>query len=344
MTNKNISKISFILPALMVGCTSADKTVDNINSKTEARPNIIYILADDLGYGDVSAYNPDAKIKTANIDKLALQGMKFTNAHSPSSVSTPTRYGILTGRYCWRTKLKMSVLTGYDTHLISPDRRTVASMLKEEGYKTACIGKWHLGMDFPTTDGKPPFYNKNDSTTNVDWSGEIKNSPITNGFDHFFGIAPSLDMSPFIYIENDRFVGVADTIKTFKRSGPAERNFEAVNVMPDITKKAVEFIENQNDKTPFFLYFPLTAPHTPIVPTAEFQDSSRLHQYLDFVLQVDYTVGEIMKAVEKEGIAQNTIIILTSDNGFAHYVDKEKIMEKHGHFPYYRFRGYKADA
>ncbi|MDQ8209640.1 sulfatase-like hydrolase/transferase [Coraliomargarita sp. SDUM461003] len=191
----------------------------SLHAKTS--PNIVYILADDMGYGDVSALNPDSKIQTPNIDRLAAEGMHFTDAHSGSAVCTPTRYGILTGRYSWRTRLKSGVLDGYDPHLIENDRVTVASYLKSNGYRTACIGKWHIGMDFPSTDGKPA------SAKNTDWNGVIENGPVDNGFDHFFGISASLNMDPYIYIENDRFVGECTTTKNFDSRG---RNTISKNV------------------------------------------------------------------------------------------------------------------
>jgi arylsulfatase A len=153
-------------------------------------PNIVYILADDMGYGDVSVLNPESKIHTLNIDRLAHEGMIFTDAHSGSAVCTPTRYGILTGRYCWRSRLKEGVLNGYSEHLIEAGRMTVATLLKQNGYNTACIGKWHLGMDMPTTDGKTP------GAENINWKGTIKNSPTAKGFDYFYGISASLDMHP----------------------------------------------------------------------------------------------------------------------------------------------------
>ena len=171
------------------------------------RPNIIYILADDLGYGDVQALNPErGKIPTPHMDRLAEQGMTFTDAHTSSSVCTPTRYGIMTGRYNWRTRLQSRVLRGFDRPLIDADRQTVAGVLQQQGYSTACIGKWHLGLGLPTTTGKSPA---GKTGKGVDWAGRISGGPVDLGFDYFYGISASLDMPPYIYIENDRFIGAA---------------------------------------------------------------------------------------------------------------------------------------
>lgn len=308
-----------------------------------AKPNIVYILADDMGYGDVSALNPESKIKTPNIDRLAHEGMYFTDAHSGSAVCTPTRYGILTGRYCWRSRLKRGVLHGYDTHLIEKDRMTVASYLKGNGYRTACFGKWHLGMDFPTKDGKSA------DPKNTDWSGVIQNGPIANGFDSFYGISGSLNLDPYIYIENDRFVGECTTVKNSdpgdkeSKQGPAQADFEAVESLSVITAKSVGFIRTQTKDTPFFMYVPLTSPHRPIIPSEKFKGKSGLSDYADFCLQTDSVVGEICAALEAKEFAGNTIVIFTSDNGSLMNPDY-KPHTSAGHRSSYVFRGKKSEA
>lgn len=312
----------------------------SLHAKTS--PNIVYILADDMGYGDVSALNPDSKIQTPNIDRLAAEGMHFTDAHSGSAVCTPTRYGILTGRYSWRTRLKSGVLDGYDPHLIENDRVTVASYLKSNGYRTACIGKWHIGMDFPSTDGKPA------SAKNTDWNGVIENGPVDNGFDHFFGISASLNMDPYIYIENDRFVGECTTTKNFdsrgrkSKAGIAHEDFEAVDALPMIVDKSVEYIHQQTKDQPFFLYLPLTSPHQPIVPSEAFQGKSGLSPYADFCLQTDAAVGAIFEALDASGLSDDTIVIFTSDNGSLLPVNYKPHQVK-GHQSSYIFRGKKGD-
>jgi len=303
------------------------------------QPNMIFILADDLGYGDVQCLNSDrGKIATPQMDQLAAQGMVFTDAHSSSSVCTPTRYGILTGRYNWRTRLQNGVLSGFSEPLIAKDRLTVAGLLKEQGYNTAAIGKWHLGLIMPTTDGKT----QNGKGQNVDWTGTLTDSPVHHGFDYYYGIAASLDMPPYIYIENDRFVGECTTVKGFRRNGPAHADFEAVDVLPELGRKAVEYIEKQTADKPFFMYVALTSPHTPIAPSDEWKGKSPLGNYGDFVMQTDAVLGQITKAVDDAGLRDNTLMIMTSDNGCSKAAGIRNL-EKQGHFPSAQFRGSKAD-
>jgi arylsulfatase A len=299
-------------------------------------PNIIYILTDDLGYGDVHFFNKDGKISTPNMDQIGKEGMAFTDAHSSSAVCSPSRYSILTGRYAWRSSLKNGVLNGYSKPLINNNRTTVARILQEKGYATACIGKWHLGMEWPVVSdtGKPVY----------DYSKPILNGPTTLGFDYFYGISASLDMPPFVYIENDRTVGIPNTIKKWGREGAATESFEAENCVPDFTAKAVDFINKQSGgKKPFYLYFTLPSPHTPLVPNKNFRGKSGVTDYGDYVAETDWSVGEILKAIEKNGLKENTLVIFTSDNGFAPYVLPKSNVEALGHFPSMDFRGYKAD-
>lgn len=310
------------------------------NAQTEHQPNIIFILADDLGYGDVKSFNPDGKIQTPFIDQLASEGIKFTNAHSSSSVCTPSRYSILTGRYPWRSSLQEGVLYGYDRPLIEPDRLTVAALLKVKGYYTACIGKWHLGLEWALK----PGYDKIKTGFEVDYNQPVLNGPISRGFDYFFGISASLDMPPYVFIENDRTVGIPTTIKKFVREGPAEKDFEAVNVLPTLVDKAKKTITNGvAEKKPFFLYFALPSPHTPIVPDSNFLGKTGITQYGDYVAETDWAVGQIMQVLDSLKISKQTLLIFTSDNGFAPYVLNQFNVEESGHFPSYIFRGYKAD-
>ncbi|EMI17474.1 arylsulfatase A [Rhodopirellula maiorica SM1] len=304
-------------------------------------PNIVFILADDMGYGEVSAMNPDrCKVPTPAIDRLAAQGMLMTDAHSSSSVCTPTRYSILTGRYNWRTKLQRFVLYGYSPPLIDSNRLTVAGFLKEQGYNTAAIGKWHLGMDLPTTDGKAP--GKGHSPKNIDWKGTIKNGPTSRGFDYFYGISASLDMPPFIYIENDRFVGQATATKKYQREGPAEPDFEAVDVLPVLKQKAVNYIKRQTTGRPYFAYIALNSPHTPILPSREWQGKSAVGRYGDFVMQTDDVVGAIVDAIDQSASAENTIVIFTTDNGCSKMAKIEQLKEA-GHYVSGPLRGSKGD-
>lgn len=293
-----------------------------------SKPNIIYILADDLGYGDVKALGGDrCKIATPQLDRLAAGGMIFTEAHSSSSVCTPTRYGILTGRYNWRTKLQRGVLNGYSAPLIAKDQLTVPGFLKQHGYATAMIGKWHLGM---AIDKKKP-------------EAPVGESPTTRGFDYYFGISASLDMPPYAYIENDRFAEAPTAEKKWIRPGPAAPGFEAADVLPTLARKAAEYIAAQSKETkPFFLYLPLTSPHTPILPTKEWQGKSGLGPYADFVMMTDWAVGEVLAALDKAGIADNTLVMFTSDNGCSPAAKIDELEEK-GHFPSELRRGHKAD-
>ena len=309
--------------------------------KEESKPNFIFILADDLGYGDISSFNENSKIKTPFIDKLAYEGVKFTDVHTSSSVCTPTRYGILTGRYNWRSKLKQGVLGGFSKALIPKDRTTIAGFLKQQGYKTAGIGKWHLGWDWANVD---------EGNDKIDYSKKVDNSPTTRGFDYFYGFNGSLDMAPYVWVENDMptMVPTKKTVDTGKQSwwrkGLTSDDFVHEQVLPDITKKTVEFInENAGEDQPFFIYMPLPAPHTPILPTEDFQGKSGLdNPYGDFVIMVDWVVGQVMNALEKNAISENTVVVFTSDNGCSPQADFEQL-ETRGHDPSYVFRGHKAD-
>ncbi len=308
-----------------------------------ARPNIVFIMADDLGYGDVSVLNPKSKIPTPNLDRLAKSGMIFTDAHSGSSVCTPTRYGVLTGRYCWRSRLKRSVLYGYSNSLMDPHRTTVASLLKSQGYRSGMIGKWHLGLDWANKSGSGKANRENE----VDFAKPFGNGPTVIGFDYFYGISASLDMPPYVYLENDRAVTIPTVIgggKKFRfgRDGLSAEGLLPVDVLTDFTTKTIEFINRQTKDHPFFLYVPLAAPHTPLAPTDRFRGKSPIGRYGEFCMDVDYSVGQILAALDKQGFTDNTLVLFTSDNGCAPYVGV-KDFEKKGHFPSYIYRGYKAD-
>jgi len=309
----------------------------------EKLPNIIYILCDDLGYGDIKCLNPEGKIVTPNVDKLASGGMIFTDAHSGSSVCTPTRYGIMTGRYSWRSRLQSGVLGGYSPRLIAPGRMTVASMLKQNGYSTACFGKWHLGMDWTQSGGAKP----SDAIANaekIDFTKPAVGGPADCGFDYYYGISASLDMPPYVFIENNKAVSVpTEMTNEGGRRGLTAKDFKAVDVLPTLAGKAVKYIEeNAGKASPFFIYMPLNSPHTPIVPSKEWMGKSGLGNYGDFVMETDWAVGEVMKALERKGIADNTLLIFTSDNGCSPAAGITKL-EEQGHHPNYIFRGHKAD-
>jgi arylsulfatase A-like enzyme len=316
------------------------------DDRSVRRPNIVYILADDMGYGDPRCNNEKSKIPTPNMDRLAAQGMRFTDAHSGSAVCTPTRYGVLTGRYSWRTRLKQGVLWGGDPSLIEPGRMTVASLLRGYGYATACFGKWHLGLDWARLpeDRIDPDWPKNGR--DIDFTKPFRGGPVDVGFDTFLGIHGSLDMPPYVWLEDDRALDVPrEMTREGGRLGRTAEGFKAIDVMPKLTHAVVNYIEdhakNRIDK-PFFVYFPLTAPHTPVVPADAFKGRSRAGQYGDFVFQVDWTIGEVMKALDRLGIADNTLLIVTSDNGPE--ILTAKLAPKYGHWSNYHFRGRKRDA
>lgn len=313
-----------------------------------AKPNIIYILADDLGYGDVKCFNENGKIATPNLDAMASNGVMFTDAHTSSSVCTPTRYGIITGRYNWRSSLKNGVLNGYSKSLITPERVTVAEMLQSQGYTTAFVGKWHMGWDWAYK--SPAEQDENlDVGFKVDYSKKVANGPSTHGFDYSFGFCGSLDMAPYVYVENDKPTMVPTKTsqsvddKGFWRVGPTSDDFVHADVLQDLTDKAVQYIDGKaNGKSPFFLYFPLPAPHTPILPKTEFLGKSNTNMYGDFVMQVDDVVKQIRKVLEEKGIAENTLLVFTSDNGCSPKANFGEL-ERVDHDPSYVFRGMKSD-
>lgn len=315
------------------------------------RPNVVLVLADDMGYGDVSAYNPDSKIATPHLDRLAREGLRFTDAHTSSSVCTPTRYSLLTGRYHWRTHLQQGVLGGFSRPLIADNRQTLGGLFQRHGYHTACIGKWHLGMDWPLTDGgiaddRGNFGQPFPDLARVDYSAPILRGPIDRGFHHFYGISASLDMSPYVWINDCLPTEIASETKAFHRPGPAGRNFEAIDVQSGIIDHAMEYIKNRaipaKQGEPFFVYIPLAAPHTPILPTAEWQGKSGLNPYADFVQQVDHDLGRLLATLDELQLSDNTIVIFTTDNGCSPAAGIEQLLRA-GHHPSYHFRGHKAD-
>jgi len=323
----------------VAACQSPDSG-SATRGKVEAvapRPNIVLIYADDMGWGDIKAYNPDSRIPTPSLDALAADGIIFADAHSSSAVCTPSRYSLLTGRYSWRTSLKSGVLNGRSPLLIDTERETLADMLKHAGYNTMMIGKWHLGL----------------GVDEPNYAGSLSPGPNQLGFDYFFGIPASLDHEPYVLVENDR-VTTPLTGKTIARSGMRRgggegfwregeigEGFVHAEVLPTLARKAVEKIEEvASDDKPFFLYLPLTSPHTPWLPTEEFRGISGAGYYGDFVAQTDGVVGMVMQAIDVAGIAGDTIVIYSSDNG-AHW--KPEDIESYGHRANGSWRGQKAD-
>lgn len=332
--------------------------VKNMKEKDMNRPNIVFILADDMGYGDIGCNNPHSKIPTPNLDALAKQGMRFTDAHAPSSVCTPTRYTILTGRYAWRGSLKKSVLLAYDPPLIEDGRLTIADILKGQGYRTACFGKWHLGLRWLSKNGEqvimPPekigvsFPGRSEIEKSIDFTKPVGGGPIDHGFEYYFGDdVPNLP--PYTYIENNLLLRQPTVIMPSSGDGWPKGGWPGLmspgwvfeEEMPEFTERAVSYIlESGSD--PFFLYFPLTAPHVPIVPADEFKGRSGAGAYGDFVVETDWSVGRIMQALEKKGIADNTLLIFTSDNGPAASCFPR--IQEHGHYSMGHLRGIKANT
>jgi arylsulfatase A-like enzyme len=287
-------------------------------------PNIVFIMADDLGYGDVHCLAPaTSKIPTPHADKLASHGMIFTDAHSGSSVCTPTRYGVMTGRYAWRTQLQRGVVQGFAPNLIDEDRPTIASFLKDEGYDTAVIGKWHLNFQYVDPNTGEAYARKKEKIPPV--GAKIPDGPLTRGFNYYHGFHHARNMKAVI--ENDTVILHDDEI----------------NMLPRLTDQSVAYIESRRGKKePFFLYLPLGSPHAPIVPTAEWAGKSGLGEYADFVMQTDHALGEVMAALEKHGMSENTIVIFTSDNGCSR-VAGIPALAKQGHRVSAQYRGSKAD-
>ena len=364
----NHCRITLLLIALSTLASAKDQI---------SKPNILVILADDLGYGDVHSYNPErGKIPTPNIDKLGTQGMRFTDGHSSSGVCSPSRYTLLTGRYHWRTKLQHGIVGVFGDPLIAPDRMTIATLAKQQGYRTACIGKWHLGWDWPITNEQRPLLspmqqpedeaNKtgrgNPSATQVPtekqisawndiFSKPIAGGPITRGFDLYFG-TDIPNWPPFCFIENERTLGVPTEFlpreymakNQASRQGPSLKDWKLEGILPALADRTIRFIEESaQKKEPFLVYMPLTSPHTPLSVNPEWKDKSHLNLFADFVMETDAAVGRVLDALEKSGEAKNTLVFFTADNGCAPYIGVKEL-EQMGHYPSGPLRGYKADA
>lgn len=314
----------------------AGTAVEATRPLTQSNPNVLVIYTDDQGYGDVGALNPHAKFHTPNLDRLAKEGIAFTNAHSSDSVCTPSRYGLLTGRYAWRTELKKGVFGAEWTCLIPDDRMTLATLFGDAGYHTAMVGKWHLGMDFPGT------------PANRDWSQPVLDMPLDKGFDYFYGIPASLNYGILAWFEG-RYAKVPPVVYTNKKNNPrhldyrimppyesnpgrstdptrtVKTNFEIAEDFIDnqcltrFTDKAIEWmgerVEDAKAGQPFFLYLPYTAPHYPVCPLPEFHGQGDAGPYGEFVVETDHHVGRILDFLESVDLDANTLIVFTSDNG-----------------------------
>ncbi len=299
-------------------------------------PNLVYILCDDLGYGDVMCNNPDrCKIATPHLDKLAGEGIRFTDAHASASVCTPSRYSILTGRYNWRSRLQRGVIGENSDNLIAEDKLTVPAFLKHSGYHSACIGKWHLGYNYTDDDGNVvavpvanPTENNVYNSAGIEPGTNVLDGPVSRGFDYHFGFHRARTMSTVL--ENERII---EELRTDAMLGT-------------LGDKACAYIAERAGEpdTPFFLYLPLNSPHGPIAPSAEWQGRSAIGPYGDFVMETDHVVGRVMTALDEHRLAANTLVIFTSDNGCSGpCADAPSLVKNFGHYPSGCFRGYKAD-
>jgi len=340
----------------MMGHREGRAVGDSKREKQRPLPNIVIIYADDLGYGDVACYNSQSKVQTPNLNKLAERGIRFTDAHSPSTVCTPSRYSLLTGRMCFRTGLR-GVFTGVDGPLIEKGRLTLAQLLQDHGYATACIGKWHVGMTFLKPDGQPvtPRGGGIKKVRQVDFRKPIQDGPVDVGFDYFFGTAccPTTDWL-YAYIENNRFVEAPTELTSPKtthwleyehfRTGLKARNFDFRNVELVFLDKSEKFLKNhirQQPQKPFFLYHSTQAVHLPAMPAPQFVGTTPAGPLGDFIYEFDDIVGRLMKTLETLGVADNTLVIVTSDNGPEIVVTQ--MQEQFGHDSASPWRGFKRD-
>jgi arylsulfatase A-like enzyme len=321
----------------------------------EGPPNVVVILADDFGVGDIQAHYPDNKIATPHLDRLVRQGMSFTDAHSPSAVCSPTRYGLLTGRYAWRTRLQEWVIAAYEPPLIAEDRPTLPGFLRRHGYHTACIGKWHLGWEWP---GPQPgrMTERRNALASLTWDFDkpIGGGPTARGFDHYFGTdIPNLP--PYTFIENDRVLVQPTERAAFDPNegvhlpgrfggAPMAPGWRLQEILPELTRRAVRYVHDRAERDePFFLYFALTSPHEPVVPTKDFRGQSGIAPIADFVMQTDWSAGQVIAAIDEAGIADDTIVLFTADNGHSHYTGWEQLVAA-GHRPSGPYRGHKGDV
>ena len=319
-------------------------------------PNIVVVYADDLGYGDIECYNSQSKVPTPNLNQLAERGLRFTDAHSPSTVCTPSRYSLLTGRMCFRTGLR-GVFTGVDGPLIEKGRLTLAQLLRDHGYATACVGKWHVGMTFLKPDGQPVALRGGgiEKVRQGDFTKPVQDGPLNVGFDYFFGTAccPTTDWL-YAYIENDHFVEaptelVAPKTKNWLeyehfRAGLKARNFDFRNVDLVFLDKSEQFLKNhirKNPHQPFFLYHATQAVHLPAMPAPQFVGQSKAGPLGDFIYELDYIVGRLIKILDELGVADNTLVVVTSDNGPEIVITQMR--EQYGHDSASPWRGLKRD-
>lgn len=311
---------------ILVGDIKGGEGLQAANAKL---PNIVILYADDMGFGDLQCQNPNSKIPTPNLNRLAAEGTRFTDCHSSSGICTPSRYALLQGRYHWRKF--HGIVNSFDSSVLDDSATTLSELLKTKGYKTACIGKWHLGWDWNAIqkpDRKPRLHPDSGKveyfSDDFDWSRPIPGGPLSHGFDYYFGDDVP-NFPPYAWFENDRVITPPNASLSIApstlegnweaRPGPAVKDWDFFAVMPTLTQKAEDWIEQQNHDAPFFLYFAFTSPHAPIIPTQAFQGMSQAGGYGDYVCQTDTAIGRVIDALEKKGVLDDTLILFSADNG-----------------------------
>lgn len=346
-----MNKISFLfIIVVLVVNTSLGHNKDT--------PNIVIIYADDMGYGDLNCQNPNSKIPTPNLDKLATEGMRFTDAHSSSGICSPSRYALLTGKYHWRKG--HGIVGSFGKPYFNNDDVTLPQILKTKGYSTACIGKWHLGWNWNYKNKASGTYIEKGKEKkcylpgDIDWGKPISGGPLDRGFDYYFGDG-TINFPPYTWIENDKVLKAPNdmmwkdsidyVIKEGAcefRTGPKVKGWDPYEVLPTITQRTIDWISEQDKNNPFFLYLALPSPHAPIIPNDEFDGKSEAGAYGDFMFQTDWVAGQVIKALKDHGFDENTIVIFSSDNGPENYAFERA--RKYGHYSMGEFRGLKRDV
>ena len=332
-----------LFPVIIITSLLASPQILHAAPQTAAKPNIVLILGDDMAIDSVSAYNDQLGLKTPHLDQLASEGISFMDAHSTSGVCSPSRYSVLTGRYHWRSRLKRGIVGKWERPLIKNSRLTLPEMLRVQGYATACIGKWHLGWHWPKKGG-----GTTEKFTEIDFTKPVKGGPIDHGFDYYYGDDVP-NWPPYAWRENDKIIGPLDSTMNAGSmvgvsSGPSVKDWDFSAVLPEYARRCSKYIHGRKGKTqPFFLFFPMPSPHTPIAPDKTWQGKSGVSEYADFLLETDWVVGQVLKAIKDSGQEDNTIVIFTCDNGTSPKCDFAGLEKKNVNLRHH-WRGNKADV